>query len=116
MEGFLALREAVEDGDPEPLAGFHRAAASLVRPRTAQWRTRWENGAAMAAAATAHQLDALGRGEQGLAAARVHAERPSAHGRFGMCGRLERAPHLTLHAALPRHISPGDRRPTRPRC
>lgn len=90
VEGFLALREAVEGGDPEPLAAFHRAAAALVRPRTPEWRGRWEQGAAAAAAATAAQLDALDRGEAGhLADARVHAERPSAHGRFGMCGRLD---------------------------
>ncbi|MYR09354.1 cupin [Streptomyces sp. SID724] len=90
VEGFLVLREAVENGDPEPLAAFHRAAAALVRPRTPEWRGRWERGAATAAAATAGQLDALGRGEAGhLADARVHAERPSAHGRFGMCGRLD---------------------------
>ncbi|MCX4506126.1 cupin domain-containing protein [Streptomyces anulatus] len=90
VEGFLVLREAVEGGDPEPLAAFHRAAAALVRPRTPEWRGRWEKGAATAAAATADQLDALDRGDAGhLADARVHAERPSAHGRFGMCGRLD---------------------------
>ncbi|MEV6437636.1 cupin domain-containing protein [Streptomyces anulatus] len=90
VEGFLVLREAVEGGDPEPLAAFHRAAAALVRPRTPEWRGRWEKGAATAAAATADQLDALDRGEAGhLTDARVHAERPSAHGRFGMCGRLD---------------------------
>ncbi|MBM7057514.1 cupin domain-containing protein [Streptomyces durocortorensis] len=90
VEGFLALREALEKGDPEPLAAFHRAAAALVRPRAAEWRARWEKGAATAPPATADQLDALDRGEAGhLADARVHAERPSAHGRFGMCGRLD---------------------------
>ncbi|MEU5289477.1 cupin [Streptomyces sp. NPDC020755] len=90
VEGFLVLREAVEGGDPEPLAAFHRAAAALVRPRTPEWRSRWEKGAATAAAATAAQLDALDRGEAGhLADARVRAERPSARGRFGMCGRLD---------------------------
>ncbi|NEE35750.1 cupin, partial [Streptomyces sp. SID7982] len=32
----------------------------------------------------------LDRGEADhLADARVHAERPSAYGRFGMCGRLD---------------------------
>lgn len=90
VEGFLALREAVEDGDPEPLAAFHRAAAALVRPRVPEWRARWKKGAATAATATAGQLDALDRGDAGhLADARVHAERPSAYGRFGMCGRLD---------------------------
>lgn len=90
VEGFLVLREAVEAGDPEPLAAFHRAAAALVRPRTPEWRSRWKKGAATAAAATAGQLDALDRGESGhLADARVHAEVPAARGGFGMCGRLD---------------------------
>ncbi|MEV1048216.1 cupin domain-containing protein [Streptomyces sp. NPDC049916] len=90
VEGFLALRDATENGDPEPLAAFHRAAAALVRPRAAEWRGRWEKGAAAAAAATGDQLDALEAGKAGhLAHAHVHAERPSAHGAFGMCGRLD---------------------------
>ncbi|WP_415961169.1 cupin domain-containing protein [Streptomyces sp. 021-4] len=90
VEGFLALREAAEAGDPEPLAAFHRAAAALVRPRVGEWRTRWEQGAAVAAAATAAQLDALGRGERDhLAQARVQEQRPVERGRFGMCGRLD---------------------------
>ncbi|MFJ8255373.1 cupin domain-containing protein [Streptomyces sp. NPDC094466] len=90
VEGFLVLREAVEAGDPEPLAAFHRAAAALVRPRTPEWRSRWKKGAATAAAATAGQLDALDRGESDhLADARVHAEVPATHGGFGMCGRLD---------------------------
>ncbi|CAO0835833.1 Cupin OS=Streptomyces microflavus OX=1919 GN=Smic_03280 PE=4 SV=1 [Streptomyces microflavus] len=90
VAGFLALREAADAGDPEPLAAFHRAAAALVRPRVEEWRTRWERGAAMAAAATAAQLEALGRGDRGhLAGARVHGQQPVERGRFGMCGRLD---------------------------
>ncbi|XQE78339.1 cupin domain-containing protein [Streptomyces microflavus] len=90
VAGFLALREAADAGDPEPLAAFHRAAAELVRPRVEEWRTRWERGAAMAAAATAAQLEALGRGQwDHLAGARVHGQQPVERGRFGMCGRLD---------------------------
>ncbi|MFB7187155.1 cupin domain-containing protein [Streptomyces sp. NPDC056230] len=90
VEGFLALRRATEAGDPEPLAAFHRAAAALVRPRTEEWRERWRKGAAAASEVTGGRLDALARGDAGyLADACVHAERPSAHGRFGMCGRLD---------------------------
>ncbi|MFW3464953.1 cupin domain-containing protein [Streptomyces microflavus] len=90
VAGFLALREAADEGDPEPLAAFHRAAAELVRPRVEEWRTRWERGAAMAAAATAAQLEALGRGQwDHLAGARVHGQQPVERGRFGMCGRLD---------------------------
>ncbi|MYR97590.1 MULTISPECIES: cupin domain-containing protein [unclassified Streptomyces] len=90
VEGFLALRDAAEAGDPEPLAAFHRAAAALVRPRVEEWRTRWEQGAGLAAVATAAQLDALERGEwDHLAGARVREQRPVERGRFGMCGRLD---------------------------
>ncbi|MFI8817822.1 MULTISPECIES: cupin domain-containing protein [unclassified Streptomyces] len=90
VEGFLALRRAADAGDPEPLAAFHRAAAALVRPRTEDWRERWERGAAAASGATGAQLDALARGDAGhLADACVHAEQPSVRGRFGMCGRLD---------------------------
>ncbi|WP_030925553.1 cupin domain-containing protein [Streptomyces sp. NRRL B-24720] len=90
VEGFLALRRATEAGDPEPLAAFHRAAAALVKHRTDDWRGRWEQGAAAASRATGEQLDSLARGDGGhLARASVHAEQPSAYGKFGMCGRLD---------------------------
>lgn len=90
IEGYLELRRATEAGDPEPLAAFHRAAAALVRPRLAEWRERWERGAAAASAATGAQLAALARGDAThLAAADVRAEQPSVRGRFGMCGRLD---------------------------
>ncbi|MFJ4539669.1 cupin domain-containing protein [Streptomyces tibetensis] len=87
MEGFRALREA--EG-PQALAAFHRAAAALVRPRIAEWRERWRRGAEAAAAATGVQLDALERGEcPHLSDAVVRSQRPAAHGKFGMCGRLD---------------------------
>jgi mannose-6-phosphate isomerase-like protein (cupin superfamily) len=87
LEGYRALRDA--DG-PEPLAAFHRAAAALVRPRLAEWRRRWERGARAAAAATGEQLDRLENGDVShLADAVVRAEQPAAHGKFGMCGRLD---------------------------
>ena len=87
LEGYRALRDA--DG-PAPLAAFHRAAVALVRPRLAEWRARWRRGAEAAATATKDQLDLLDRGDAShLAGAVVRAERPSARGRFGMCGRLD---------------------------
>ncbi|NUQ99686.1 MAG: cupin [Streptomyces sp.] len=87
LEGYRALRDA--DG-PEALAAFHRAAAALVRPRLAEWRERWRQGAEAAAAATGEQLDRLEKGDFGhLAEAVVRAELPSARGKFGMCGRLD---------------------------
>ncbi|MEU6569792.1 cupin domain-containing protein [Streptomyces parvulus] len=86
---FLELREATENGDPEPLAAFRRAAADLVRPRLDDWERRWADGAHAAAEATRAQLAAL-RGEDDghLADAKVSATGPTATGRFGMCGRL----------------------------
>ncbi|WP_055697276.1 cupin domain-containing protein [Streptomyces silaceus] len=90
LEGFTALREAAEAGDPEPLAAFHRAAVALVRPLAARWRERWRASAAAAAEATAAQLDRVERADAGyLAGATVRAEQPAARGRFGMCGRLD---------------------------
>ncbi|MEU6322989.1 cupin [Streptomyces sp. NPDC047009] len=86
LEGYRALRDAP---GPEALAAFHRAAAALVRPRLAEWRERWLHGAGAAAAATGEQLDRLERGDVShLAGAVVQAQQPSAHGKFGMCGRL----------------------------
>ncbi|MGW1274077.1 cupin, partial [Streptomyces sp. NPDC002491] len=71
---------------PAALAEFHRAAAALVRPRLAVWRERRLRGAQT----TAEQLDRLADGDVSyLAEAVVRAEEPSAHGRFGMCGRLD---------------------------
>ncbi|MFD5075318.1 cupin domain-containing protein [Streptomyces sp. NPDC058371] len=87
VTGYRALRDA--DG-PEPLAAFHRAAAALVRPRLAEWRERWRRGAEAAAADTGRRLGLLDGGDTAhLADAVVRAEQPSAHGRFGMCGRLD---------------------------
>ncbi|QIQ01521.1 cupin domain-containing protein [Streptomyces liangshanensis] len=90
VEGYGALRTAAGRGDPEPLRAFHRAAAALVRPRLADWRARWEAGAAEAARATGDQLDRLAAGDSShLAGARLRSRTPDARGRFGMCGRLD---------------------------
>lgn len=88
LEGYGALLAAADP--PAALAAFHRAAAALVRPRLAEWRERWANGARAAAEATGEQLDRLARGDVShLAGAVVRAAEPSARGRFGMCGRLD---------------------------
>ncbi|MFJ8082695.1 cupin domain-containing protein [Streptomyces sp. NPDC096205] len=87
LEGYRALRAA--EG-PDALAAFHRAAAALVRPRLADWRERWRQGARAAAEATGEQLDRLARGDVShLSEAAVRAQSPTERGRFGMCGRLE---------------------------
>ncbi|RII20359.1 hypothetical protein DSC45_03965 [Streptomyces sp. YIM 130001] len=85
IEGYVRLRE-----HPDELPAFHEAAARLVRHRVDAWRKRWEAGAAAANAATAQQLDRLAAGDAGhLADAVVRSEVPAAHGKFGMCGRLD---------------------------
>ncbi|MFE9512546.1 cupin domain-containing protein [Streptomyces sp. NPDC006643] len=90
VEGFAALRAAWDAGDEKPLLDFHRAAGALVRPRLADWRARWEAGAARAARETGVQLDRLTEGDTThLADPRVHARLPETHGKFGMCGRLD---------------------------
>ncbi|MGW0494746.1 cupin domain-containing protein [Streptomyces sp. NPDC003007] len=87
LEGYRALREA--EG-PQALAAFHRAAVALVRPRIAEWRERFRQGAEAAAAATAVQLDSLEQGEfPHLSDAVVRTQQPTARGKFGMCGRLD---------------------------
>lgn len=90
VEGYTLLREAWQNGDKAPLREFHQAAAALVRPRVADWRARWEKGAAEAARQTGEQLDRLAHGDAShLAEARTHARLPDAYGKFGMCGRLD---------------------------
>ncbi|MFE1958581.1 cupin domain-containing protein [Streptomyces sp. NPDC059479] len=90
VEGFTVLRTAWEAGDSRPLLDFQRAAAALVRPRVVRWRERWEAGAAEAARQTGAQLDRLAEGDASyLTESRLYARLPAAHGRFGMCGRLD---------------------------
>lgn len=91
VEGFHALRTAVERDGPRALTEFHTAAAALKRPQLDHWRTRWEDGALRAAQVTGVQLDALSRGDAThLRNARVTAlPKPTEEGRLGMCGVLD---------------------------
>jgi mannose-6-phosphate isomerase-like protein (cupin superfamily) len=77
VEGFHALRAAVERDGPRALAAFHAAAATLKRPL-------------LAAQSTGVHLDALSRGDAThLLGARVTAmAEPTEAGRLGMCGLL----------------------------
>ncbi|GAB3933937.1 hypothetical protein GCM10027614_06010 [Micromonospora vulcania] len=90
MTGFQALRS----GGPTALAAFHAAAVALRQPLLARWRQRWEAGAALAAAGTGRQLDALERGDpRHLGEAGVYAvDEPVERGRLGMCGLLDTYP------------------------
>jgi mannose-6-phosphate isomerase-like protein (cupin superfamily) len=90
IEGFQALRAAVERDGPRAMADFHSAATALKRPLLDQWRTRWEDGAFRAVQSTGVHLDALGRGDAShLRDARVTVlPQPTEEGRLGMCGLL----------------------------
>ncbi|RZT78800.1 hypothetical protein EV382_1993 [Micromonospora violae] len=90
VTGFQALRS----GGPAALVAFHAAAMALRQPLVTRWRQRWEVGAGRAAADTAEQLDALGRGDPGhLGDAGVYAvHEPVERGRLGMCGLLDTYP------------------------
>ncbi|MDT0344700.1 cupin domain-containing protein [Streptomyces litchfieldiae] len=90
VEGYLVLREALSQGDPEPLRDFHRAAARLVAPRVAAWRDRWRQGALAAAQATGAVLDALEKADPAhLWQARVTSTGPTREAGYGMCGRRQ---------------------------
>ena len=90
VEGFVALRSAVEAEGPRALAPFHRRAAALVRDRADAWRRVWEAGPVAAATRTGEHLDALAAGDPShLASSSVHHLPPPADERgMGCCGTL----------------------------
>ena len=90
VEGFQALRAAVQRDGARALIPFYDAAATLKRPLLDQWRTRWEDGPLRAAQSTGVQLDTLARGDAThLRNAHVTAlPQPTEEGRLGMCGLL----------------------------
>jgi hypothetical protein len=90
VEGYLKLQQAVRDGDLRPLRAFHGAAARLVGPKSAAWRSRWRAGALAAAELTGQHLAALSAGDAShLSAARVRSSGPTRRGGYGMCGRRD---------------------------
>ncbi|RPF23093.1 cupin domain-containing protein [Myceligenerans xiligouense] len=94
LEGYAALRDAVEASGPAALEPLYTAAARLVGSRAEQWRDLWTTTVARAATETDEALAALaGRAPatavehlMGGAVAATEA-RPGAR-RYGMCGRL----------------------------
>ncbi|NLU71291.1 cupin [Streptomyces sp. HNM0575] len=99
VEGFLRLKDALKDGDAEPLHAFHRAAARIVAPKVAAWEPRWRDGALAAAERTGRQLAALAEGDAShLSAGRVRSAEPTRRGGYGMCGRRDEyeLPGVTL--------------------
>ena len=89
LEGFWDLRERTKAGDRAALADFYGAAARLVKPRLAEWQTRWEAGAHAGALHTAEQISALERGEYShLFSASVYRIARPEEQAYGMCGFL----------------------------
>jgi mannose-6-phosphate isomerase-like protein (cupin superfamily) len=89
VEGFLALRQRVEQDGPAALDAFYTAAAELTRTHLPAWRKTWENGPLAAAQRTGQQLAALDHGDHGhLREGRLTVLEPPADRKFGMCGRL----------------------------
>jgi mannose-6-phosphate isomerase-like protein (cupin superfamily) len=90
IEGYVALREALEAGDNGPFLDFQRAAARLVQSRIPQWQELWQAGALATARRTGRQLAALAEGDPShLAKAEAHTAEPTRHGGYGMCGRRQ---------------------------
>lgn len=90
LEGYFELRDAMAAEGTAALVRFHEAAAAIVQPRVAQWRSIWEEKVRADVLATEAALDALEHGSAetlaGAAVARASTKRGSAG--FGMCGRL----------------------------
>ncbi|WP_432484725.1 cupin domain-containing protein [Kineococcus esterisolvens] len=101
VQGFTEILRRTRDGDTSALTEFHTAAAAIVRPRTGEFRARWERGAAAVARRTGEQIDALERGDAShLAtgtATRLARPEPTT---LGMCGFL--APYDTARSAAGR--------------
>ena len=84
VSGFLALRA----GGPSALSAFYEAAAKIVQPRVASWRSLWQERALSAASATGDQLAALASGAYDHLESSSVTEATPLEPRFGMCGHL----------------------------
>jgi len=88
VRGYLPLRDAVRNGDLEPLRQFRRAAVALASPKIGDWIPRWQAGALAAAEATGEHLRALADGDAShLGHCGVRVATPSRADGYGMCGR-----------------------------
>ncbi|MCE0540356.1 cupin domain-containing protein [Kineosporia rhizophila] len=93
VEGFLALRQAADQGDLRPLEAFHASSAGLVEPLLGQWRTILADGAGATVDDTAAQLAALAGGDHShLRRASVQRMPRPTEEKFGMCGVLNAYP------------------------
>ncbi len=91
LDGYRHLKAAALEGNPEPLAQFHRQAVALVKARVPQWRHTWERSVAAQATATQAWLAGLERGEfpHFEQAATVRARPAGSERTLGMCGLLQ---------------------------
>lgn len=90
IEGFVELREQIEEGYYDPLIEFYRAAVRLKRDALDEWESRWATGALVAAHDTGRQLERLRDGDFAhLTEADVHVLASPAEQRLGMCGWLD---------------------------
>ncbi|MEV4777146.1 cupin domain-containing protein [Microbacterium sp. LWH12-1.2] len=98
VEGFLALRNAVERHDPGPLEAFYSAAAALVRDEAQAWDDVVRSNAleqshrALALVAAAAQGDSAFLHEAELRHAPATADAA-----LGMCGRLRKFDTAATH-------------------
>jgi hypothetical protein len=94
LEGYAALRAAVEQEGPGALQPLYDAAAKLVAPRVEGWRETWEASVGVATEQTAVAFAALAAGSADTLSAGRVASIDAAPGarRYGMCGRLQTWP------------------------
>ncbi|GAB3438087.1 cupin domain-containing protein [Streptomonospora sediminis] len=91
IEGYLRLRERVQQQGPGALAELYEAAVRLVRDKAAGWHHHWERGPHGQAEATRGHISGLAAGDGAhLRESAVYtAESPPGPRRTGMCGLLQ---------------------------
>jgi len=90
VQGFLALRAAVEAGDLGPLERFYARAAALVAPRAAEWAELRQETVLADARRGDELLAAVAAGSPALLGTSEPRSTSGTDGdrRFGMCGLL----------------------------
>jgi mannose-6-phosphate isomerase-like protein (cupin superfamily) len=88
VEGFLALREAVEAGDRTAYPRLLERAAGLLAPRAAEWHAAFERDVAAQVDESRTRLAMLALGAFGVPGVARAAEALPA---LGMCGRLTKS-------------------------
>ena len=95
IEGYLELREGVQQKGPSALDAFYTAAVALRGGLVEDWRERWQSGALSTAQKTAQQLWGVALGDVAHLqsdAGLWRIENPPGERAYGMCGRLTTYP------------------------